>query len=206
MPAYRQLSEELFSRETIGNVLHVSANFGISASDVDRLTKKSFGGGTVLDLGIYTINAVCLVYQGEKPQKIAAVGHLNKEGVDLGMCASLLYSNGRMATIATSCVGRLPGELVVCGTGGQLKIPKNFWCPTEIITPDRTYEFALPEPAVPCNFINSSGLQYEAIEVRECLKKGLLECPMMTHSDSELLASIMDEIRRQIGVVFPEDE
>lgn len=204
LPVYKQLSEEL-SKKTIGDVLHVSANFGIPASHIERLTKKSLGGGTVLDLGIYTINAACVVYQDEKLQKIAAVGHCNEDGVDLGISASLLYDNGCMATIVTSCLGKLPCDLIVSGTKGQLKIPDNFWCGTKLITPNKTYEFVLPDTAVPCNFTNSSGLRYEAMEVRECLKKGLLESPTMKHSDSELLASIMDEIRRQVGVVYPED-
>ena len=43
-----------------------------------------------------------LVMGAEKPAKIAAVGHLNEHGVDVGISASMTYSQGRTATIVTS--------------------------------------------------------------------------------------------------------
>lgn len=71
---------KLLQNKTIGDIVHVNANFGTPLLDVERLMKKSQGGGTLLDLGIYTLNAVTMIYGGEKPQKIAAVGHLNEDG------------------------------------------------------------------------------------------------------------------------------
>lgn len=46
------------------------------------------------------------------------------------------------------------------------------WCATTIETDKEKLEFPLPEPVLPCNFENSSGLMYEAMEVRKCLKEG----------------------------------
>ena len=67
------------------------------------------------------------------------------------------------------------------------------------------YEFDLPPTAEPCNFFNSSGLRYEAIEVRKCVNAGKVESDVMSHKDSELFAKISDEIRRQIGVKYDVD-
>jgi len=53
---------------------------------------------------------------------------------------------------------------------------------------------------------NSAGLRYQAIEMRRCIDAGLLECPVVTHEESLRIARIEDEIRRQIGVKFPQDE
>ena len=64
--------------------------------------KKDMGGGTILDLGIYTVQIAQLAMAAEKPSKIAATGHMNEEGVDLGISASMVYSEGRTATIVTS--------------------------------------------------------------------------------------------------------
>ena len=71
---------KLLKDKTVGDVVHVYANFGKDLTDVQRLMKRSEGGGGILDLGIYTLNAVTMVYGGEKPEKIAAVGHLNDDG------------------------------------------------------------------------------------------------------------------------------
>ncbi|CAL1276547.1 unnamed protein product [Larinioides sclopetarius] len=169
------------------------------------LMEKSVGGGTILDLGIYTINAITMVYKGEKPKKIAAVGHLNDDGVDITMSSSLLYGNNRTASIASNALAEFPNDLVVIGTKGQIRIPSPFWCPTTVITDEKTYEFPLPETIRPCNFTNSSGLRFEAMEVRECLKKGALESEIMPLKDTETMTAISDEIRRQLGVVFDAD-
>lgn len=45
-------------------------------------------------------------------------------------------------------------------------------CPTEMETPNGLRVVPLPETATPCNYINSSGLRYEAQEVRRCLQAG----------------------------------
>lgn len=45
-------------------------------------------------------------------------------------------------------------------------------CPTKLVVNDKETEYPLPEPCLPLNFTNSTGLRYEADEVRQCLLKG----------------------------------
>lgn len=45
-------------------------------------------------------------------------------------------------------------------------------CPTTLVVNDRQTEYPLPEPSLPLNFTNSTGLRYEADEVRQCLLQG----------------------------------
>ncbi len=52
---------------------------------------------------------------------------------------------------------------------------------------------------------NSQGLAYEAEEVRRCLSQGLLESPLMSLDESLTMAEIMESIRKQVGVVYPQD-
>lgn len=47
------------------------------------------------------------------------------------------------------------------------------WCPTSLIVNDKETEFPVPEPCMPVNFINSTGMRYEAEEVRQRLLKGI---------------------------------
>jgi dihydrodiol dehydrogenase / D-xylose 1-dehydrogenase (NADP) len=68
-------------------------------------------------------------------------------------------------------------------------------------------EWPLPKPKRGSfNFHNSAGLRYEAEEMRRCIKAGLLECSVVTHEESLIIARIQDEVRRQLGVKFPEDD
>ncbi|KAF3686835.1 Trans-1,2-dihydrobenzene-1,2-diol dehydrogenase [Channa argus] len=84
-------------------------------------------------------------------------------------------------------------------------VPSNMWCPTSLVVNGKETQYPLPEPYLPLNFLNSTGMRYEAEEVRQCLLKGLKESAVMSHSDSLLLAEMEDEIRRQVGVVYSQD-
>jgi len=202
LPSYNCL-KDLISSGVVGDIVHVDANLGIAM--VDRTTiKKALSSGAMLDIGIYPLNIVSMIYGGESPARIAAVGHLNEDGIDVSVTCSLQYSNNRTASVTTSAIAELPSDAVIIGTRGQIRIPNHMYAAIEIQTPNKTYKFPLPQPTIPSNYPNSTGLKYEAFEVRKCIKNGLLESPLMPHKDSEMLAGIMDEIRRQIGVVYPE--
>lgn len=49
-------------------------------------------------------------------------------------------------------------------------------------------------------------MRYEADEVRKCIRAGKKESEYVTHSDSLLIARLMDEIRKQIGVKYAQDD
>ncbi|MBT8211957.1 MAG: gfo/Idh/MocA family oxidoreductase, partial [Acidimicrobiia bacterium] len=49
-----------------------------------------------------------------------------------------------------------------------------------------------------------SGYRFEVEEVHRCLDEGLIESPKRPWADTLAVMETMDEIRSQIGVVFPE--
>lgn len=53
-----------------------------------------------------------------------------------------------------------------------LQVFDHMHCPTALVVNDKETKYPLPEPALPLNFTNSTGLRYEAEEVRQCLLKG----------------------------------
>lgn len=202
-PAYKKMKEIIDSGE-IGDVMFCSINFGHALQHVDRLTSLQLGGGAILDLGIYILQFQQYVFRGLKPVDIAITGHLNSSGTDESAGAIITYPGGKMAVVTTSARVALPNEGVVVGTKGTLKLPL-FWCPTELITPEKTYRWPLHESPVPYLHVNSAGLAYQAEEARVCIKNGLLENPSMTPEESIEIARLMDLMRKKLGVVFPED-
>lgn len=50
------------------------------------------------------------------------------------------------------------------------------------------------------------GLRYEADAVRKCIQAGKTERDWMSHNESLTIARIEDEIRKQVGVKFAEDD
>ena len=83
-----------------------------------------------------------------------------------------------------------------------------FWAAHKLTTPSETLEFPVPvsengkEKYI---YLNSSGLGYEAQHVRECLLKGLTESPTLNHEKILQIAGLMEEVRKQIGVIYPQD-
>ena len=122
-------------------------------------------------MGVYGIQLASLVFNDDKPTDIKAVGHLNEEGVDMAISASMAYTNGRTATIVLQALTNLRNEAFMIGTKGTIHLP-NFWCPDSINLPNGSQSVALPKSTREFLHINAAGLVYEANEVRECLKKG----------------------------------
>jgi len=204
-PCLRQV-RELISAGAIGDELHVFVQFGFAISNVDRVSKKDLGGGAILDLGIYTTQLFNLAFNGQTPTKIVATGQLNDSGVDESVSATFLYKGNGIAQSFISIRAKLSNEAKIVGTKGTLTIGEPFQCPTRLDTPTGTIEFPLPQVAEQVNFEGSEGLCYEATEVRRCVQQGLLECPLLPHSETLLIATMMEEVRKQVGVEYPQDK
>lgn len=84
-----------------------------------------------------------------------------KEPTDAKQC--LIYSMS-LIEISLRCI------IYVCFLSSQVLGPMH--CPTTLN--GKTTQYPLPEPSLPLNFTNSTGLRYEAEEVRQCLLKGMV--------------------------------
>uniref|UniRef100_A0A3B3UPP7 Trans-1,2-dihydrobenzene-1,2-diol dehydrogenase n=2 Tax=Poecilia latipinna TaxID=48699 RepID=A0A3B3UPP7_9TELE len=203
-PASVQI-RNLLAQGEIGEVKMVRADFCVPLLHVPRSVQKDLGGGALLDLGIYCLQFISMVYNGEKPESIQASGICLETGVDESVAVILKYSKNRMATFTCSAGVQLPNDAIIAGTKGKIQVPSPMWCPTSLVVNEKETQYPVPEPHLPLNFTNSTGMCYEAEEVRQCLLKGLKESPVMPHADSLLLAEMEDEIRRQVGVVYSQD-
>ncbi|XP_061131678.1 trans-1,2-dihydrobenzene-1,2-diol dehydrogenase-like [Syngnathus typhle] len=195
----------LLTQGELGEVKMVKAEFGQSLMHLPRSMDKELGAGTMLDLGIYPLQFSIMVYGGEKPQSIKAMGVCTENGVDETVVVTLKFSKGRMAVITCSSGMELDNDAVIVGTNGNIRIPAHMWCPTSLVVNGKETQYPVPKSDVALNFFNSTGMRYEAEAVRQCLLKGLKESPVMSHADSLLLAEVEDEVRRQVGVVYSQD-
>ncbi|XP_061567204.1 trans-1,2-dihydrobenzene-1,2-diol dehydrogenase-like [Cololabis saira] len=195
----------LLAEGEVGEVKMVRSEFGVPLLHVPRLVQKELGGGALLSIGMYCLQLVCMVYGGEKPESIHASGVRLDTGVDETVVVTLRFSRNRMAVFTYSSSIQLPNDAIIVGTKGTVQVPARMWCPTSLVVNGKETQFPLPEPSLPLNFNNGTGMRYEAEEVRQCLLKGLKESVAMSHADSLLLAELEDEIRRQVGVEYTQD-
>ncbi|XP_014911135.1 uncharacterized protein LOC106961727 isoform X7 [Poecilia latipinna] len=198
-PASVQI-RNLLAQEYIGEVKMVRADYGVPRSD-----QKELGGGALLDLGIYCLQFISMVYNGEKPESIQASGVCLETGVNKTLAVILKYSKNRMAMFTCFTGVQLHNDAIIVGTKGKIQVPSPMWCPTSLVVNKKETQYPVPEPSLPLNFTNSTGKRFEAGEVRQCLLKGLKESPVMSHAYTLLLAEMGDEICQQVGGVYSQD-
>ncbi|MEM6264694.1 MAG: Gfo/Idh/MocA family oxidoreductase [Bacteroidota bacterium] len=195
-PKTHKLLEWVNSGE-IGEVKFLRADFGFRTAynEDSRLFNKKLGGGSLLDIGVYPVFFAHLLFG--KPIEIQAMGHLAPTGVDESCMVNLKYENGCMAQLFSNFVANSNIEAELFGTGGILKINRLLQRPgslsiyrREIHDRDITFD----EPA--------NGMNHQIEEAQNCLAKGLLESPLMTHQFSLDVMATMDEILRQMGVQY----
>lgn len=158
--------------------------------------KPEFSNGALMDLGIYGLYPMVALFG--KPSGIKATGYMLESGVDGE--GSLLATYPEMdgvimySKIADSA---LPSEIQ--GELGSIVIDK-------ISEPDHVYiryrdghkeDISIPT-ALP-------SMTYETAEFIKVIRQGGKESAINTHERSLIAAEIMEEARRQLGLVFPAD-
>ncbi|CAD7085587.1 unnamed protein product [Hermetia illucens] len=157
LPCYQYLRKKI-ENGMLGDLEEVQISFGFDLQTVDRITKKSLGGGALLDLGIYAIQFSQWVFR-EPPKTITATGELNEDGCDMAVKADLIYSSGAKTLISISVKDVLDNTAIVKGTKGQITI-KNFWCAETLIDIDGTEKtWLLPQAKHQSNYPNSVGFR-----------------------------------------------
>ena len=196
LPAYRVLVDAISSGR-IGEPRLVEADFGFRRppDPDDRLFRADLGGGGLLDLGIYPLQ-LCTLLLGPV-EDAAAEGVIGETGVDEAVAAVLRHGQGRLGVIKAALRMNMACDARVSGTEGVIEIPALMHCPNalRIVSPagvddvDASYE--------------GNGLRFEIDEVHRCLADGRTESEVMPLAETLALAGTLDDIRHQIGLVYP---
>ncbi|XP_077524634.1 trans-1,2-dihydrobenzene-1,2-diol dehydrogenase-like [Amblyomma americanum] len=197
VPAYRRMLEEL-EQGAIGDPRYVHVTVGYPMHGLQRVFCKDLGGSVVLTMGTYCAHLALQVLGPEPPVRITASGDFTSEGVDTVVAGTMEFSGGRLATFAMSSVFHMPSKAEIVGTKGIITLDPPSASPPGLETPTGRVDLPFPPVFMPLNYELSSGLRYEAEEVRSCLIRGLKESPLMPHKDSVLIASMLDEILLQL--------
>ncbi|WP_061962963.1 Gfo/Idh/MocA family protein [Demequina aurantiaca] len=187
---------EVIARGDIGEVGSVVADHGQMLTHVERMIRPELAGGALLDLGIYPV-AFAHDILGV-PESITSVGRLRDAGVDGQISMIFDYpSKGAQASLTTTMESRTSCIAHVGGTKGELHIEGTFYNPTSF-----TVEL-LDGTRWSFDGMIENGFQYEAAECARRIAAGETESPLHTLDQSLELMRILDEIRAQVGVVYP---
>eukprot|EP01102_Stenamoeba_stenopodia_P022158 TRINITY_DN9140_c0_g1_i1.p1 TRINITY_DN9140_c0_g1~~TRINITY_DN9140_c0_g1_i1.p1 ORF type:complete len:357 (+),score=74.68 TRINITY_DN9140_c0_g1_i1:35-1072(+) len=207
-----QKTEEIIRSGAIGDVRVVQANFGWrnDFSNKNALTDPQHCGGSLLAVGCYTVALAMIAFQSNTPTEVSAQGHV-VDGIDRQCSAILKFGADQNALLLTSIEAETDGEATIVGSKGRIRLPFPFLCPTKLLVKldgkeEESHECTLPSKGEGYNFINSSGLVYEAEEVHNCLERGQSESKIVSHEFSLALVSVLDSIRSHIKLRYPKEE
>ena len=202
LPQYQKM-QELIAGGELGEVMNVLVDFGFipQAPVPARLYDPALGGGSLLDIGIYNVFLALSVLG--RPDFIDAYMTPTAEGVDEQCAALFRYKNGAMAQLFSSLTSNLGTEADIGGTKNRMRLTSRFYAPSAQIELFSGREET--KRIIPVQKESGSGYQYEARHVGECLRKGLIESPVMSHADSLLIMETMDRIRSAAGIHYAVD-
>lgn len=78
-PVYGEV-RRLLAEDALGELKLVKAYFGSPQLHIARSVEKALGGGALLDIGVYCLQFVLMVFNGERPKSIQATGTLLDSG------------------------------------------------------------------------------------------------------------------------------
>ncbi|MDV4150907.1 Gfo/Idh/MocA family oxidoreductase [Clostridium sp. AL.422] len=199
LPAVNQ-AKKWIEEGRIGKVKLITVNFGFKSdyNPISRLYDPNLAGGALLDVGIYPIlfsNYVANAY----PKEISASAEFTNTNVDESDIINLKYEDGTLASLTCSIGVDIDKSAVIFGENGKIVVPR-FWMAKEayLYNGDVSEEFI--------DKYEEAGYKYEIEEVNKCIINGDLESSVASHSFTIGLAKIMDEVRSQIGLVYPFEE
>jgi len=199
-PSFREAFSKIKNGE-IGDVKYINADFAFSAEtlegDGNRKTDMKLGGGALLDIGVYPL-FLSYVFLGI-PNEIVARSNFHKTGADLQTSMILQYDTAQ-AVLHSSFVSSSNMKATINGTDGRINI-NTLWHEAQSYTLSKNnQEVDYPLPT------KGRGFTYEIEECHRCINENRIESELWSHQNSLDLIKIVDQVRDQIGLVYPSEK
>lgn len=200
-PNFRAIAENLHKlgrirRYFAGNCQYSSRYDAYKEGTVLNAFDPAFSNGAMMDIGIYCLYPMVVLFG--KPSSIKAEAILLDSGVD-GEGSILMKYEDKEAVVIYSKItdSHLPAEIQ--GEKGTMVIDKiNHLKKIEIRYRDGRVEDVTREQTPKL-------MHYEIREFMELARQGALESATNSHANTLIAMEIMDEARRQVGLVYPAD-
>ena len=169
---------ELVRSGAIGPVEVIESSFGFnSRPGVWRLTKKLGGGGPMVDVGVYSLNAMRYM-TGEEPVEFKGYcSVIDKDGrfteVEENCSWTMRFPSGVLASCTTSYGANMPGFFKVHGPKGWVSMEPSFSYDTLKLVARYGANGAKPEDfTMDSDYKDPAQFGWEADHLAECIANG----------------------------------
>ncbi|WP_321290440.1 Gfo/Idh/MocA family oxidoreductase [uncultured Sunxiuqinia sp.] len=194
---------KIIESKRLGQLKIVRSDFAFNSEKdaAQRLYNSELGGGALLDIGIYPVFASLLTLG--KPTQIRTLIQRGFTNCDESILVSFGYSNGAMASLSASFAAYSSTQTEFWFEKGYLRLNKRWFTPTTLTIWE---EGRNEELNIPIEQNNGTGYQFEAQHVMQCLDEGKIESNLMPLQKSLDLIEILDRVRADCGIVYPEHD
>jgi predicted dehydrogenase len=196
IPAVVDIRERVLGGQ-IGELKVVEADFGIPVTTPDgRHRRLDLAGGAMLDIGIYPVTFARFL--AGDPVNASVSGTLGPTGVDATVGGVVTFTGGALGVFHTSLDMMTAGRATIYGTLGRIEVDAPFWFPTHFTV------FVNGEDPVGVD-IAHQGLAHEAAHAMERVRAGHRESDVIPLATTVSTMELLDDIRAQLGVIYPEE-
>ena len=197
MPLYRELIRRVRAGE-LGRVNLIQLNFGsFKPYDMtNRFFSRSLAGGALLDIGVYALSLARL-FLDSSPDQVRSCVRKAPTGVDENAAIAMANREGQLATAALSLHSKQPKRAVVSCEKGYIEILEYPRADRAVIVDAETGQ---TETAAAGRAADA--LRYELEDMEAAVLGG---GDMMLPYTADVMA-LMTALRREWGVVYPEEE
>ncbi|MCD7930665.1 MAG: Gfo/Idh/MocA family oxidoreductase [Tannerellaceae bacterium] len=209
-PNFRAVRENI---SRLGTIRRYFASYCQYSSRYDKFKegvvlnafKPELSNGAMMDIGIYTVYPMVVLFG--RPQKIEASGVVLSSGADGQGAVNFTYE-GMNATVLYSKIADsyLPTEIQ--GEEGNITLDRVNLISKVGFIPRPTAKSgkgSKPEPRDISYITDKDEYYYEVAEFIDLIEAGKRESEINSHAHSLITLEIIDEVRRQLGIVYPAD-
>lgn len=190
---------QIIEAGTIGEVRTLLADHNqlLSSDPLHRINNPALGGGALLDLGIYPVSFAFDLFG--TPTEVLANAAKTATGVDRQTAIVLGFAGGQQAVLHAALDTLGPNRATVIGTEGRIELESVWYMPTPFTVYDGRGAVVeqYDEP------VSGRGMQFQAAELERLVAAGLTEGDTLPPAETVRIMETLDEVRRQIGLVYP---
>lgn len=190
LPLHKKILEWI-NEGRIGSVKYVTANLGYDIENVPRLNSTVLGGGSYLDLGVYTTN-FALSFMGDDIRVSRVFARQLSSGIDKDTSYSIESEDGSiLGNFYVTMCANTDKDGVIIGEEGKIRVTNiNNYRKIALYTTD---DELIEEVEAEEDYLH--GYVYEFEACGKAISKGLIQAPDMPWSRTIRIAQINDTIR-----------
>ena len=168
--------------------------------------KPELSNGAMMDIGIYTVYPMVVLFG--RPDKIDASGIVLSSGAD-GQGAVNFEYDGMNATVLYSKIANSSLPTEIQGEDGNMTLARINIISKVTYTPRlaaASGKGPVAEPQDISAVTDRDEYYYEVAEFIDLVLSGRRESAINSHEHSLITLEIIDEVRRQLGIVYPADQ